>query len=109
MESVIRLGPQFPDKIMRDMTVVTYGYMLVSAFHPALINAIHHMAVPTGFGVIRHIGIPLGINEGKDSNPRKQPRKAKRRHPWKKEFSPEVSTEIGLNKFPEHCAKSPLK
>jgi len=52
--------PIFGNKFVRGVTVVTGGSLLMPGVKPALINAIHHMAVVTGGGIVTQIGYEFG-------------------------------------------------
>ena len=63
-ESVIRLHRILPDNVMGSMAVVTGGDGMMARFHPGIVLRLHYVAVCTSSGIIRQIGVSLGVEEG---------------------------------------------
>lgn len=63
MEPVVSFGVPFPDKVVRDMAVVTDRNVLVPALRPAFIYRIHNVAILAGIRVVAKIRKPFGIDK----------------------------------------------
>lgn len=51
-ETVVGFGDPFADRVMREMTIVAGGDVMVARFKPAVILRLHHVAVRTRSGVV---------------------------------------------------------
>lgn len=63
-EPVRCLSSIFADKVMRGVAVVADGNCAMAAFNPGIVIVIHHMAICACGGVVRHVRIASGIDEG---------------------------------------------
>lgn len=68
-KAIVGLGDIFWEKPTRGMAIVAGRHMLVAAVHPGIILGIHDMTIDADLWIIVEIGLPLGIEEGKESYP----------------------------------------
>ena len=63
-ETVIGFYRVFADDIVRRVAIVAGGDGVMAGLQPGIVLRPHHMAVGAGLGIVREIGITLGIDEG---------------------------------------------
>ena len=62
-KAVLRLGVVLAQKITRSVTVVARRDAVVRRLDPAFVLFVHDVAVDAGCGIVREVGVTLGIPE----------------------------------------------
>ena len=62
-ESVVCLYGIFPDDIVRCVAIIAGSGGVMARLQPCIILSPHHVAIHARGGIVRQIGISLGINE----------------------------------------------
>lgn len=68
-ESVVRLHRIFPHNVVRSVAIVACRHRVVARFHSGVVLRLHHVTVCAGSGIVRQVGISLGINKGISRKP----------------------------------------
>ena len=62
-ESVVRLHRILPDNVMGSVAIVAGRHRVMARFHPGVVLRLHYVAVRAGGGIIRQVGVSLGVEE----------------------------------------------
>lgn len=68
------LGDILSEPIVRRVTVVTDGHVMVSRLFPGGEDIVHHVTVHAGLRIVREVREALGVAEGEEPEPEQQPR-----------------------------------
>ena len=68
-ETVVRLHSIFPHNVVWSVAIVACRHRVMARFHPGVVLRLHHVTVCAGSGIVRQVGISLGINKGISRKP----------------------------------------
>ena len=68
-EPVVGLHRILAHNVVWSMTIVAGRHRVVAGLHPGIVLRLHHVAIRAGSGIIRQIGVSLGIHKGKGGEP----------------------------------------
>ena len=71
-EAVIGFHGILAENVVGRMAVIAGGGRAVAGFQPGIVLRPHHMTIRASFGVVREIGVPLGVDKGKSAEPDQQ-------------------------------------
>jgi len=66
IKSIVRLGQQMSDDVMRQMTIVADGNMAVAGLLPRIVVRLHDVTVRARRRVANQVAVALPIAEGKE-------------------------------------------
>ena len=72
-EPVIGLGHPFPDRIMRQMTIVTNCDVMVARVLPRIVLPLHGVAIDARQWVVTQIARPFAVTKGERAKPDEHP------------------------------------
>jgi len=71
-KAVVRFRHVFADEIVRQVTVVADGHMMMTAMLPGVVIFLHHVAVRTALGIVAEIAGPFAIAKRERANSSQQ-------------------------------------
>ena len=71
-KAVVRFRHVFAYEIVRQVTVVADGHMMMAAMLPGVVVFLHHVAVRTALGIVAEIAGPFAVAKRERANSRQQ-------------------------------------